>query len=377
MLNRSVPEQSVSGSGNNPSADIPQVGRSRRTNRVVGITVVLTTTIILFALLGQLGIERLRERSDIASSAQAKEATAVVGAASHLPDIARDLFVSKPPPVPVSAGADHARRELLAPEQRAQASDRHERRKRAPLLVLQAGGPSAMPLPLSPEAPIDQSVPMTGSIASALTPSRNAGVSARRLADPNLTITQGSLLDCALVTAISSQLAGMTACVLTRDVYSTNGRILLLERGSRLVGQYQSGQLRQGTDRIFVLWTRAETPNGIVIDLDSPATDSLGRSGLTGEVNHHFWLRFGSALLVSVVDDVAKAAANKRRGNQNTIQFGGTTGAARDSASIIVENTVNIPPTLDVSQGSRVGIFVARDLDFRSVYSLKPGAVVP
>jgi type IV secretion system protein VirB10 len=211
-------------------------------------------------------------------------------------------------------------------------------------------------------------------LGSALSATRAAEVSARQLTDPNLTITQGSFLDCNLITAINSTQPGMTSCVLARNIYSTNGRVLLLERGSRLVGQYQSAQLRQGMDRIFVLWTRAETPNGVVVNLDSPSTDALGRSGVDGKINNHFWARFGSALLVSVVNDASQAAlANQRRNNDGgTFNFNNTAGSANDAAAIIVQNTVNIPPTLDKAQGSHIGVFVARDLYFGSVYSLAP-----
>jgi type IV secretion system protein VirB10 len=178
-------------------------------------------------------------------------------------------------------------------------------------------------------------------------------------------------LDCILQTALSSEVPGMTSCVLARNVYSTNGKVLLLERGSRLVGQYQAAQLRHGQSRIFVLWTRAETPDGVIVNLDSPNTDALGRSGLDGKVDNHFWARFGSALLVSVIDDLASSAVQNSSGlNNNSLTFTNTANSANDAAAIIVENTVNIPPTLTKAQGAHINIFVARDLYFGDVYGL-------
>lgn len=216
----------------------------------------------------------------------------------------------------------------------------------------------------------------SSSLSRALSSSVTSGVTASRLRDPNMMITQGMFLDCTLQTAISSVVPGLTTCVLANNVYSTNGAVLLLERGSRVVGQYQSGQLRQGMNRIFVLWTRVETPSGVVIQLDSPGTDSLGRSGMDGHVNNHFWQRFGSAMLISVVDDVAQYAADRQSQNNNGggVRFESTGDATQDAASIIVENTVNMPPTLTKNPGEVINITVARDLDFGTVYALTPAA---
>ena len=182
-----------------------------------------------------------------------------------------------------------------------------------------------------------------------------------------------ALLDCALETALSSDVPGMTACRLTRDIYSTDSKVLLLERGSKVVGQYQGG-LKRGQARIFVLWTRVETPNGVIVNIDSPGTDALGRSGLDGFVDTHFWERFGGAVMLSLIDDVGTFVANKASGdgNNNQVQFGSTADAATQAAGIALENSINIPPTLLKNQGDHINIFVARDLDFRGVYDLKP-----
>lgn len=206
-------------------------------------------------------------------------------------------------------------------------------------------------------------------IDNALKSSKLDGARASLIVDRNMFITRGTFLDCALETAISSDVPGMTSCRITRDIYSTSGKVLLLERGSRITGQYQGG-LQRGKARIFVLWTRVETPNGVIVEIDSPGTDPLGRSGHDGYIDNHFWQRFGGAMLLSFVDDIGTYAGNKINENSQ-VSLSSTTDTSKDAASIALENSINIPPTLYKNQGEHINVFVARDLDFRGVYDLK------
>lgn len=194
-------------------------------------------------------------------------------------------------------------------------------------------------------------------------------VQAALLPDRNFLITQGTFIDCALETAISSDLPGYISCRVTQDVYSTNGNVKLLDRGSKVVGQYQGG-LKRGQARIFALWNRVETPTGVIVSLDSPGTDALGRSGHGGYIDTHFWERFGGAILLSVIDDFGGYLAAKAADSDSAITVGSTTGTAQESAAIALENSINIPPTLYKNQGEHISIFVARDLDFSGVYQL-------
>ena len=198
---------------------------------------------------------------------------------------------------------------------------------------------------------------------------------AGRLPDRDYLLTQGAILDCVLETKIVSTVAGMTSCHLTRDVYSTNGRVVLLDRGSRVVGRYESG-LQQGETRIFVLWTRVETPNGVVVELQSPGAGPLGEAGVGGWVDTRFWDRFGAAILLSIIEGGADAATVRASGSGRgpTFNIAGTTTAGKDVIAKSVEPTINIPPVVYKNQGERVAILVARDLDFRSVYGLERGA---
>ncbi|MDD2794625.1 type IV secretion system protein VirB10 [Acidocella sp.] len=205
------------------------------------------------------------------------------------------------------------------------------------------------------------------------------GEQAAILANPNMTITEGTMIPCSLQTAIDSQLPGLVTCVVPIDIRGTTGNVVLLDRGTKIVGQIQSGLL-QGQNRVFVDWTRAETPDHVIITLDSPGTDELGRSGLPGAVNNHFWDRFGGALMLTLVQGGLDAgtvlAAGNGSSNSTSQQAAlGFVYSAQSNgqavANTALQNTINIPPTLTKNQGDTVGLIVAHDLDFSNVYKLQ------
>lgn len=187
---------------------------------------------------------------------------------------------------------------------------------------------------------------------------------AGRLPDRNLLLTAGTSVPCVLQTAMDSATPGYVSCVVPRDVYSDNGAVVLMERGTRVLGEYRGG-LEPGRGRLFVLWTRAVTPGGVAVALASPAADALGRAGFDGSIDTHFWDRFGGALLLSIVDDGVHAATGQSRELQASARV------PSDAAAVALQSSVGIPPTLRKAQGSEVSIFVAQDLNFAGVYRLR------
>ena len=205
----------------------------------------------------------------------------------------------------------------------------------------------------------------TTDLTDQLTHSAIQTVRATMVADRNLLLSAGTVIPCTLQTAINSTQAGFVSCVVNHDVYSENGRVVLLDKGTKVLGQY-SGGITQGQARLFVLWTRALTPRGVAIDLGSPAADSLGRAGLPGGVDTQFWARFGVGLVISVLED-ASTIASRAVAGQGTY----TTEVPGNTAQTVLQNTMSIRPILKRNQGDTAAIFVAKDFDFRTVYDVR------
>ena len=175
--------------------------------------------------------------------------------------------------------------------------------------------------------------------------------------DPRTTVTQGTMIPAILETAINTDVPGYVRAVVSRDVRSFDGARVLVPRSSRLIGQYQSG-LQAGQRRAYVIWTRLLRPDGVSVALSSPGTDFAGTAGLPGKVDNHFFKRFGSAMLLSVVGGLASAG---------TGGAGFILGGGQSAAATAAQQDGQVGPTIRVRQGEPIRVFTARDLDFSQV----------
>lgn len=214
------------------------------------------------------------------------------------------------------------------------------------------------------------SAPSGNLLAAKLRPGTYQAAVAENRGDLTYVLNRGTGIPCVTTTKIVTTHPGLTRCQVTRDVYSANGKTLLVERGSTIIGE-QTSALTHGQARVFVLWNTLETPEGIRVALDSPGGDSLGASGHPAKVNYHFWQRFGGAIMISMIGDIGNAFSNgqnRTSGNNNHISYENTSDAAQEMATEALKNSINIPPTGYVNQGTEIMVFVARDVDFSGVY---------
>jgi type IV secretion system protein VirB10 len=182
---------------------------------------------------------------------------------------------------------------------------------------------------------------------------------ARAMTNPSTTVTEGTLIPAILETAINTDVPGYVRAVVSQDVRSFDGKRILVPRSTRLIGQYQAG-VQQGQRRAYVIWTRLIRPDGVSVNLGSPAVGFDGATGLEGDVNSHFFKRFGSGLLLSVVGGLGALATG---GIGGVIVAGGAQGAANSA----VQSQGQISPTIRVRMGEPIRVFTARDLDFSTV----------
>lgn len=179
-------------------------------------------------------------------------------------------------------------------------------------------------------------------------------------------IAQGTMVPGILETALQSDLPGMVRAIVSENVYGHDGSHILIPKGARLIGRYRSGLVR-GQTRVFVIWNRVLRQDGVSINISSMGTDDLGRSGLEGDLDTHFFERFGSSIMLSLIDSGLQMGVNALE-NQNSATVALSSGSDfSKSAEIALQNSIAIPPTIWVDQGTRIKVFVAKDLDFSQV----------
>lgn len=199
---------------------------------------------------------------------------------------------------------------------------------------------------------------------------RRAGVRAAEvrqtevIARPSATVTQGTLIEASLETAISTDLSGNVAAIVSHDVWSFDMSRILIPRGSRLYGRYDS-EVRIGQRRVLIAWDRLVTTDGRSARFAAFGTDRIGRSGLPGTIRRHFLQRFGSAALISVIGAIPAIAASRYQGDEivsETVEnVGEDFGGAVDD---VMAEYLGIPPTISVNHGAIVMVRVDVDLEF-------------
>jgi len=208
--------------------------------------------------------------------------------------------------------------------------------------------------------------------------SQSESETATKLTNLQNTIAQGKIVNAVLETAINTDLPGTLRAIISRDVYAEAGRNVLIPKGSRLIGTYSTGILR-GQKRVMIVWTRVLTPEGVDIAIGSPGVDSLGRAGMGGQVDNKFMESFSAAILTSIISlgvGIAADATISDSGSSTTNTDGsststGSAGASAANSAVnslgavgtdIVTNALDLRPTITVDQGSRINVFVNRDL---------------
>jgi type IV secretion system protein VirB10 len=262
------------------------------------------------------------------------------------------------PGAPAALPAPAPQPVLAAPPQSALAAGPSANRHASPTVVFDASGVPVSLVPTPPGAPAGTGNSNDDFAARLGTVGGSGKTVAEAAFDPKTTVTQGTLIPAVLETAIDTDVPGFVRAVVSTDVRSFDGSRVLVPRSSRLIGQYKSG-LSAGQKRAYVIWTRLIRPDGVSVNIASPAIAFGGETGLDGKVSSHFFDRFGSAMLLSVVGGIPSLI-----GNGASVILG---GGGQSAAAAAIGQTGQISPTIRVRQGQPIRVFTAKDLDFSKV----------
>lgn len=196
---------------------------------------------------------------------------------------------------------------------------------------------------------------------------------ARYLRNPDALLVRGTYLRCVLETRIVTDIKGFTSCIVTEPVYSINGHRLLIPKGSKISGSYNTDAIGP---RVTVVWDRILTPDGVDVAMSSPGVDNLGGAGHPGDYNAHWPSRISAALMISLISDAFKYAAAEHGPPSTTVTNGIVTQEPFESntartmerlANQALDRSISRPATVTLNQGEVVNVYVAQDIDFSGV----------
>ncbi|MEB2703997.1 VirB10/TraB/TrbI family type IV secretion system protein [Citrobacter koseri] len=234
--------------------------------------------------------------------------------------------------------------------------------------VSSAGQSSGTPSPGSGQQP---DIP-------SLAPELSPAVVRRIPYNPDLYVPENTAIPCSLDYRFVSDRAGKIRCTIAEDIWSASGNTKLIEKGTTATGIYQTGAdtgMTHGQGRAFLIITKLRTRQSPYLDIplvDTRAAGELGEAGVDGWIDTHFRERFGGALLVGMIPDIGAWASNSAgQKDRNTDYTENSRQAMADMARTTLENSINIPPTLDKNQGEIINLITGQDIDFSGIYTLR------
>ncbi|AFI04145.1 DNA type IV secretion system protein ComB10 [Helicobacter cetorum] len=196
------------------------------------------------------------------------------------------------------------------------------------------------------------------------------------------TITADRNIPATLVTPISSAIGGnKIVAQVESDVYASMGRAVLIPKGSRVIGYYNSSS-KMGQYRLEVVWNRIITPQGVNIILsDSKGSDVKGYNGLIGKAHNKYFTKFGmpflfstlsNGLLIGMTAGITENMGKKQRSGANNYFGDYMMMRLMQQSGMNLNNIINnimsqfsqIKAVIIIKEGSRIFISPNTDIFF-------------
>jgi type IV secretion system protein VirB10 len=185
-----------------------------------------------------------------------------------------------------------------------------------------------------------------------------------RAKGPLYRVFEGTFIETVLLNRLDGDFSGPVTCMASTDLYSRNRQHLLIPRGSRLLGQ-ASRVDSMGQTRLSVVFHRLIMPDGFSVNLEQfQGLNQQGETGLRDKVNHHYLRLFGVSIAIGAIAGLSQA--NTRAGfdaSAADVYRQGVASSLSQSALRILDRYLNILPTITITEGHRVKVYLSEDLE--------------
>jgi type IV secretion system protein VirB10 len=174
---------------------------------------------------------------------------------------------------------------------------------------------------------------------------------------------EGTILETVLTNRLDGSFSGPVNCMMTTNVFSSDGQHLLIPQGSRLLGEVHKVD-SFGQERLAVFFHRLIMLDGYSVSLDQfHALNQIGETGLRDQVNHHYLQVFGISLAIGAIAGLGQVNTGTvldRSGLDAYEQ--GVAGSLSQSSLRILDRYLNVLPTFTIREGHRVKVYLSQDL---------------
>lgn len=196
--------------------------------------------------------------------------------------------------------------------------------------------------------------------------------SRKKLSKSPYEVMAGTIIPATLQIGLNSDLPGNATAIVRQNVYdSVTGSFLLIPKGTKLFGKYES-RIAYGQKRLLMQWSRIIFTDGSSISLkDMGGVDKEGYAGFSDQVDNHFANLLSGAILMSIIGtgfqlsqpNIPYSGVNASGQQQAGQVLAGQVGSqiANISGEIVKKN-LNIQPTIVIRPGYEFNILVNKDI---------------
>jgi len=231
----------------------------------------------------------------------------------------------------------------------------------AALYGAQGSGPQASSLTQSQQAP------QTNESSAQAAYKRPAEVNVNAAAGQPYVVYEGTLIETALMNRLDGDASGPVKVLVTNPVYSHDHQHVLIPDGTVVLGESRKiGSAGFGHQRrLAVVFHRMIMPDGYSVDLDQfQGLNQAGETGLKDKVNNHYVQIFGASIALGIIAGAAEVSSSGGVLNGNGLDNYkyGVAASLSQSATTVLDQFINIPPTITIREGHRVKVYISQDL---------------